>query len=67
MKEAMTMSMEWLANPHGLYGACFTLQDQHFGLVLGLGVRWDTTVLSIVKTVSKLPEDGGGQPEGTVV
>ena len=47
------MGMEWLANPLGLYGACFTLQDQHFGLVLGLGMRWDTTVLSIVKTDPK--------------
>ena len=47
------MAMEKLAHTLGLYGACFTLQDPHFALVLGSGVRWGTTVLSIMKTVSR--------------
>ena len=38
LKEAMTMGMEWLAYPLGLYGACFTLQDSNFALVFVSGV-----------------------------
>ena len=51
------MGMKWLAYLLGLIWACFTLQDPHFALVLGLGVCLDIMVLYIITTIYRSPRE----------
>ena len=50
LKEAMTMGMECLAYPPGLFEAWFSLQAPHLTLVLVSGVCWDSMVSDRITT-----------------